>query len=230
MSDRTSLYRHWDADGDLLYVGISLSAVGRLAQHSKASHWANNIASVTIETFGSRKEAETAERRAISGENPRHNIIHASNDNANEERLIRSGGQQPAPKKKTHLSLDEVMALVGEALRKDESETHGRTWWDVKHYFDWVEDVRGRPGKIEGRDGRYYPHPNDEEIALAIAALVGAGEIRMWGECIYPSRVGHYPFSPMADDMPKGEFFPPEVKHYTGTEITNRLQTIGIAA
>jgi hypothetical protein len=32
VSKRTSLYRHFDADGTLLYVGISLSALVRLGQ------------------------------------------------------------------------------------------------------------------------------------------------------------------------------------------------------
>lgn len=68
----TQLYRHFDGDGNLLYVGISLSAIARLGQH-KTSHWFNQIATVTIEKFDSRDDALDAEFLAIKTENPLHN-------------------------------------------------------------------------------------------------------------------------------------------------------------
>lgn len=82
MTIKTSLYRHWDADGRLLYVGISLSALQRLAQHKERSRWFERIASVTIEQFPTREAALAAEREAIATERPECNIIHnAANDN-----------------------------------------------------------------------------------------------------------------------------------------------------
>lgn len=71
---RCCLYRHFDKDGALLYVGVSLSAIQRLSQHREASHWSGDIASVKVEWFADRKEAITAERAAITSENPRHNL------------------------------------------------------------------------------------------------------------------------------------------------------------
>jgi hypothetical protein len=68
------LYRHFDADGKLLYVGISLSALSRLAQHKDHSAWYKSIVNVTIQEFPSREEALAAERRAILEEQPAHNI------------------------------------------------------------------------------------------------------------------------------------------------------------
>jgi len=79
---RTALYRHWDADGNLLYVGISLSAVHRLTQHKRDSHWHDSIANMTIEWFDNRREALAAEREAIRMERPIFNKMHnAANDN-----------------------------------------------------------------------------------------------------------------------------------------------------
>jgi hypothetical protein len=72
-----SLYRHYDAFGRLLYIGISLSAVERLAQHKRESHWVRQIARIDITAYGSRSDARLAERRAIKRENPAHNIHHA---------------------------------------------------------------------------------------------------------------------------------------------------------
>ena len=70
----TSLYRHFDADGDLLYVGVSLSAVYRLSQHKQASGWYSDISRVDIENFTSRTAALIAETAAIQGEDPKYNI------------------------------------------------------------------------------------------------------------------------------------------------------------
>jgi len=70
---QTQLYRHFDADGKLLYVGISLSAAHRLSQHNGQSEWASKIASMTVETLASREEALAAERVAIKTEKPAWN-------------------------------------------------------------------------------------------------------------------------------------------------------------
>jgi len=70
----TSLYRHFDGDGCLLYVGISLSAVARLAEHRRESHWYSQIARVEIENFEDREDALEAEAEAIRNEKTLYNI------------------------------------------------------------------------------------------------------------------------------------------------------------
>jgi predicted DNA-binding transcriptional regulator AlpA len=70
---RHHLYRHFDIDGRLLYVGISLHAIGRLRSHRDKSEWFDKIAEVKIEVFGSRDEALQAERIAVSNEKPAYN-------------------------------------------------------------------------------------------------------------------------------------------------------------
>jgi len=74
MEKECCLYRHFDKDKNLLYVGISLSVVSRLKQHYQKSGWAENISIVTVEKFPSREEALRAEAKAIQSENPRFNI------------------------------------------------------------------------------------------------------------------------------------------------------------
>jgi hypothetical protein len=71
----TDLYRHFDSEGCLLYVGISLSAIARLAAHRVRSSWFNRIARVEIKRFPSREDAEAAELEAIRTEKPLHNIV-----------------------------------------------------------------------------------------------------------------------------------------------------------
>lgn len=74
---RTALYRHFDADGKLLYVGISLSPTYRLSQHRDASLWFTQIVRVEIAWFDTREGAMAAEQSAIQAEKPLHNVMHA---------------------------------------------------------------------------------------------------------------------------------------------------------
>jgi excinuclease UvrABC nuclease subunit len=69
-----ALYRHFDEKGALLYVGVALTPASRLRSHVQGSPWARNVATVTIEWFPSRADALAAERGAISGEAPKHNV------------------------------------------------------------------------------------------------------------------------------------------------------------
>jgi len=77
---KTNLYRHYNQEGTLLYVGVSLSAVNRLAQHREHSSWFDEIATVKIETFDSRDGALTAETIAINEERPVYNIHKKTKD------------------------------------------------------------------------------------------------------------------------------------------------------
>jgi predicted GIY-YIG superfamily endonuclease len=72
----TSLYRHFDAEGSLLYVGISLSWPARTKAHAHGSRWFDMVAKVEIERFDTREAALDAEREAIKREKPKFNIIH----------------------------------------------------------------------------------------------------------------------------------------------------------
>lgn len=64
------LYRHFDAEGRLLYVGISKNATERLRGHKHKSSWFKEIARVEIQHFPTREEARAAEALAIKSEKP----------------------------------------------------------------------------------------------------------------------------------------------------------------
>jgi predicted GIY-YIG superfamily endonuclease len=68
------VYRLWDADGALLYVGISKTLVQRLTQHDQSQPWADEVASVTAKRYPNRDKARAAEIEAIQTESPRYNI------------------------------------------------------------------------------------------------------------------------------------------------------------
>lgn len=71
--ERTALYRFYNADEALLYVGVTNDPVRRWDQHADAKEWWPQVARKTIEWFEGRAEALAAERTAIRSENPIHN-------------------------------------------------------------------------------------------------------------------------------------------------------------
>src|SRR5262245_16427481 len=80
------LYRHFDADGQLLYVSISLRAVRRPSEH-RATPWSSQVARVNVEKFPTRQAALAAKREAIHAEGPTFNRVHVGMQGINYERL-----------------------------------------------------------------------------------------------------------------------------------------------
>lgn len=76
--ERTALYRYWDADGNLLYVGITNNPTVRHYQHV-SKPWRSSAVRRDIEWYETRGEALAAEARAIRAESPLHNIALAVN-------------------------------------------------------------------------------------------------------------------------------------------------------
>lgn len=72
----TTLYRFFDQDDRLLYVGIAGNPARRAHEHSKAKPWWSDVARSTMEHFATREEAAAAEVAAIVTEAPLHNVIH----------------------------------------------------------------------------------------------------------------------------------------------------------
>jgi hypothetical protein len=74
---QTTLYRHYAANGELLYVGISLSHMTRMAAHRCKARWFQQVANITLEHFDSFSAARKAEQEAIRAERPRYNTQHS---------------------------------------------------------------------------------------------------------------------------------------------------------
>jgi hypothetical protein len=70
----TTLYRAFDADGQLLYIGIADGPFLRLAKHAETAPWAVYARTITLEPYPHRFAAEEAEREAIATEDPVWNI------------------------------------------------------------------------------------------------------------------------------------------------------------
>lgn len=70
------VYRVYDEDGGLLYVGMSRDIYNRFAVHDIQTLWWEQAHHATTEEFPDRYQAEAAERAAIEAEYPFHNKLH----------------------------------------------------------------------------------------------------------------------------------------------------------
>ena len=72
----TALYRHFDAEGRLLYVGITNNYARRSGEHAEDKPWWRDVARSEVERYPTRKAALEAEKRAIIAEHPLDNDQH----------------------------------------------------------------------------------------------------------------------------------------------------------
>lgn len=71
--ERTALYRFYDADGRLLYVGITKNLKQRWYHHSVSQLWWPAVSRKEVEWWDTREAASVAEREAIRAERPLYN-------------------------------------------------------------------------------------------------------------------------------------------------------------
>lgn len=70
----TTVYRMFDADDRLLYVGVTCNTEQRWARHRESSAWWPLVARKTLTVFPNRRAALDAESAAIQSEAPEHNV------------------------------------------------------------------------------------------------------------------------------------------------------------
>lgn len=73
---RVALYRFFDADDVLLYIGTTDNITQRWRAHRTRTTWWDQVAREAVEWFDNRTAAEAAEKAAIAAEEPLHNIHH----------------------------------------------------------------------------------------------------------------------------------------------------------
>jgi hypothetical protein len=69
-----AVYRLYDANDALLYVGMSLSVGSRLSIHRSKAPWRGDVDREEITWYRSAADARSAEARAIAEEHPVHNV------------------------------------------------------------------------------------------------------------------------------------------------------------
>ena len=74
MTQPTVLYRLFDSQGRLLYVGITCGPRERFKAHHGEKDWWPRVVGCTFEHFETRRQALTAESEAIKNERPVFNV------------------------------------------------------------------------------------------------------------------------------------------------------------
>ena len=73
---QTSVYRYYDKQGLLLYVGITERGIKRNREHNATKEWWQHVAYQEVDHFTTRSDAEARERALITQHRPPFNIQH----------------------------------------------------------------------------------------------------------------------------------------------------------
>lgn len=71
-----TLYRFYDKQGTLIYVGITLDPPARFRSHTHTQNWWDQVSEIRIGLQPDRPSVLVAEKDAIRREGPRYNITH----------------------------------------------------------------------------------------------------------------------------------------------------------
>ncbi|WP_375264125.1 hypothetical protein [Palleronia sp.] len=71
-----ALYRHYDAEGRLLYIGKTVNPRSRASLHKIRSRWFRDVERIELQWFDDEALACAAEISAIADEKPIHNVHH----------------------------------------------------------------------------------------------------------------------------------------------------------
>lgn len=76
---RCTIYRAFDGNGVLLYIGRSTRVEARLREHEKYAPWASQVARWEVTECADWWDALSAEREAIEAEAPLYNVMFNTN-------------------------------------------------------------------------------------------------------------------------------------------------------
>lgn len=129
---RTGLYRLYDADDNLLYIGISDDPHGRMRGHAGDKSWWGEVARKTLVWYPHRTQAETAETIAIGLEQPRHNKA---------KRYMRLP-EQPFPVTEARPAAPRRLAVAKPRAEAGDGEYHEYGWADARREGrEWPSDL-----------------------------------------------------------------------------------------
>ncbi|MFI2078489.1 GIY-YIG nuclease family protein [Streptomyces triculaminicus] len=73
-TEETAVYRLFDAEGRLLYVGMGRNPMQRWGSHAEQHPWWPRVVRFTVKWHPTRQEAAAEERQALRSESPVNNI------------------------------------------------------------------------------------------------------------------------------------------------------------
>ncbi|MEL6208074.1 MAG: hypothetical protein AAFR47_22615 [Pseudomonadota bacterium] len=164
MKGKVSVYRHYDADGALLYVGMCDKVPGRQMGHLGSSPWVRQIARITIDLYPDRVSAHVAERAAIAIEKPRHNSPSPPVNDAEraelQQRKGRSLGRAPKYPFPTSEQAQQIQDLWYSGMKLALLTKEVQAMLGAPVPKSWVRD---QMVKWTGSGARKRPQPKSED-------------------------------------------------------------------
>lgn len=112
---RTAVYRFYDSENVLLYVGASGSPEKRWHGHA-AKPWWPDVKRNSMTWYPTKQEALAAETDAIQDEHPKHNIVHKSSPGGpSKMELIEVGEAYRSSREALRETMQESRVLASEA-------------------------------------------------------------------------------------------------------------------
>lgn len=142
-TQNTTLYRYFDSDGQLLYVGITKNQFDRLQSHAKMAEWLPQIATASFQHFNSRAEALRAETHAIGTELPKFNKAGPTLEPAQLDHLLQliAGDLNDEWHSKTAKSIRDTMGEINKFSVANEITKLGFAY---SRSFEWENDGEDR--------------------------------------------------------------------------------------
>lgn len=123
--NKTALYRYFNSDDALLYVGISSRLTDRVKRHSIGSDFFSQSVRMTIEWFDTRDEAIDAEIIAIKSEEPIFNVTHNTRKTSDPEEEPKIQVKSIPKYDITHNELKYVIAAYRTTRLSDAAKIYG---------------------------------------------------------------------------------------------------------
>lgn len=175
----TALYRFFDENGDLLYVGISVRPWTRWKEHNAQKNWIDEVENITLERYATRSEALAAEREAIIAEDPRYNIQHSVRRN---------------PTVVDRLVITVLCSECGDSIGDDDGYLEVDLQAVERNIEEWADAKRGPLGVIDvatlvrlpgpepwcAWHRSCDPAPEDEGYVIGVEDIRSLGDLLDW--------------------------------------------------
>lgn len=155
MSDRTAVYRLYDAGDMLLYVGVARRPDVRCKHHSTHKRWWPEVSRRVLEWHESRDSALRAEAAAIRGELPRYNAVIPHADGSLRGCAVRAGVPliargQGAPEFRRIRMDDDLWTRLDMAAKQADPDSNRSVL--LRKFARWyVGDIDDMPQRPVGR-------------------------------------------------------------------------------
>ena len=147
---KTSVYKFYDDEQNLLYVGISLNVFARLSQHKRDKDWWDEITNIKVQHTDTREDALDLEARLIKDEEPKYNIamnngIYIEVDKEAQLRKLAEEIQDPSMSDEFKIRYKElkekIMHLALEKIAGNKIPMKYNFFKEYEESFDNPEDV-----------------------------------------------------------------------------------------